>query len=144
MPCGAVTDIAQARFLLGKFANVVRRTVSSKREREVTQGLNAGLNHVLVYKELGLACAFLHRRLHYVAPTEQAVLIKVVLDDLKEIPAGGGKQESPALPERQPYTAGTAEFNPGMPLIWGTIHSVCGRGGGRRISSSKEVAVNPA
>ena len=108
-PREAVVRIAQAHFLLGEL-DLVARDSALLRERDVIQVLSTGLSHVLMYKKPGLACAFLHRRLHSVSSIKQASLLKKVQDELKDITAVGGKQDFPTLADWQPYAAGGGAF----------------------------------
>ena len=94
-PRAVVTDIVQACLLLGELDNVMQ----NQGVREVIQGLHAGLNHALAYKKPGLACAFLYHYLNSVHYTKQAVSMKDVLDDLKDITAVEGKPDFPTFPD---------------------------------------------
>ena len=128
-PREAVIYIAQARFLLGELDIVVQES-ALLRERDVIQDLNTDFTHVLAYKKPGLACAFLHHLLHSVASTKQALLLKKVSDELKDITAVGRKQHFPTLADWKPYSVGGSGFNPAPAGPRSTPRSVRGRSGG--------------
>ena len=87
---------------------------------------------MLMYKKPGMAYAFLHYRLHSVSSIKQASLPKKVQDELKNITAVGGKQDSPTLADWQPYSAGGGAFIHAPPGPRTTSRSVRGRGVARR------------
>ena len=99
------------RFLLGEL-DIVAQDSALLRERDVIQDLNTGLTHVPAYKKPGLACAFPHRRLHSGVSTKQALLLKKVEGELKDITAVEEKQDFPTLADWQPYSVGGGGFNP--------------------------------
>ena len=72
------------------------------------------------------------------ASTKQALslLFKKTQGDLEDITVVRGQQDFPTLPDWQPYSVGGAGFNPALASSRSTFRSVCGRGGGRRGSSS--------
>ena len=113
------------------------------RERDVIQEPNTGLTHVLAYKKPGLACVFLRRRLHSVASTKQALLLKKVQDELKDITAVEGKQYFPTLADCQPYSVGGGGFNPAPAGPRSISRSVRGCSGGRRGRSSNGGSCKP-
>ena len=130
-PHEAVIHITQARFLLGEI-DIMAQDSALLRERDVIQDLNTGLTHVRAYKKPGLACAFLHRCHHSVASTKQALLLKKVQGELKDITAVGVKHNFPTLAHWQPYSADGGGLNPAPAGPRSTSHSVHGHIGGRR------------
>ena len=124
-PREAVIHIAQARFLLEEL-DIVAQDNALLRERDVIQDPNTGLTHVRAYKKPSLACAFFHHHHHSVASAKQALLLKKVQDELKDITAVGGKHNFPALADWQPYSVGGGGFNPAPTGPRSTSHSVHG------------------